>query len=144
MNARSRRAPHFALALALSLAACAAPRPLPPARAQVRLDIAARALARARAEYEHACSPLQACDRNQPRWAQLDASLSEAELWLDAAQSAADAWSAGDGRRYSLVRPCLSARMSALADAIVAAGRAEPPGLRELEPPGRCELDSPP
>lgn len=130
-----------AILLAAALQACATPGPLPPARAQVRLDVAARALARARIEYESACSPLHGCDRNQPRWAAVDAALSDAELWLDAAQAAADQWSAGDGRRFALVRPCLTVRMNAVADALATAGRAEPPGLRDLEHDASCELE---
>jgi hypothetical protein len=132
-------APAFAVALAL--AACAAPRPVPPARAQVRLDIAARALARARAQYEGACAPAAGCERSASPWARVDAAISDAELWLDAAQSAADAWVAGDGRRYAVVRPCLAKQLDAVADALIAARQPEPPGLRAaLAPATRCEL----
>ncbi|HMI92000.1 MAG TPA: hypothetical protein VK509_11580 [Polyangiales bacterium] len=135
----------FGLAVALALSACAAPRPVAPARAQVRLDVAARALARARAQYEAACSPAAGCERSVPPWLHVGATLEDAELWLDAAQSAADAWVAGDGRRYTVVRPCLAQQLNLVADALIAAQQIEPPGLRAaLAPATDCELQQAP
>jgi hypothetical protein len=138
------RAGLFAVLLAFALHACAAPRAVPPARAQVRLDVAARALARARAQYETACSPAAGCERSVAPWTKIDAAISDAELWLDAAQAAADAWVAGDGRRYAVVRPCLAEQLNAVADALNAARQPEPHGLRAaLAPASGCELRAP-
>jgi len=135
----------LASVLAIAWSACAAPRPVAPARAQVRLDVAARALARARAQYEAACSPAAGCERSVPPWSRVDAALEDAELWLDAAQSAGDAWVAGDGRRYAVVRPCLAQQLNLVADALIAAHQPEPPGLRAaLAPTADCELQRAP
>ena len=147
MTRKPAPAPALALTLTLTLAltACAKPPAVEPARAQVRLDVAARALARARVQYESACSPLHGCERNVPPWLAVDASLADAELWLDAAQLAGDAWAAGDGRRYALIQPCLAEQLNLVADALIGAAQPEPPGLRSaLVPAGKCELPAAP